>query len=328
MLRDLTTLVTGRARPARKTAPSRWVEVDGTRVGPKLAPVKPLPAGRWIAAPEVTGSGKVVRTVYDTGTSSERYDVALLESLNDAYRDRPIVPKPRSYTSAALSSDAPGRIAWAHGLVDLQDKTVLEVGCGHGLEVWGLAHNLGCDAYGVDVRELATWSQLAGDRVHFECVDLAVTNPFPADMFDRIVSYTVWEHVAHPYALLQEAFKVLKPGGLAWLHVNLFAGPQASHRYRDIYFPWPHLLFADDVIKDWDVKHGRQPIGSHWVNRLTWDHYERYFEEIGFRVRHLRFYEGTWDEEFYTRFEDVLGRYPRSDLKRDYFVVVLEKPTP
>ncbi len=62
------------------------------------------------------------------------------------------------------------------------------------------------------------------------------------------------------------------------------------------------------------------------MNRLTWDHYERYFDQLGFRVRHVRIYEGKWDQEFYERFEDVLGRYPITDLKRDYFVVVLEKP--
>ncbi len=33
-----------------------------------------------------------------------------------------------------------------------------------------------------------------------------------------------------------------------------------------------------------------------------------------------------WDEEFYRRFEDVLGRIPRWDLERDFFTAVLEKP--
>jgi hypothetical protein len=31
------------------------------------------------------------------------------------------------------------------------------------------------------------------------------------------------------------------------------------------------------------------------------------------------------DEPFYRRFEDLLGRYPRSDLEKDFFTVVLRK---
>jgi hypothetical protein len=119
---------------------------------------------------------------------------------------------------------------------------------------------------------------------------------------------------------------VLKPGGLAWLHVNLYAGPKASHRYRQIFFPWPHLLFSDDVIREWDARHGRETRGSSWVNQLSWSQYERYLGEIGFRLRQLSFDEASWDEEFYRRFEDVLGRIPIRDLKRDFFTAVLQKP--
>lgn len=82
----------------------------------------------------------------------------------------------------------------------------------------------------------------------------------------------------------------------------------------------------DDVIREWDEIHGRSPQGSSWVNKLSWYHYERYIYHVGYRFRRLQFQDADWDEEFYQRFEDVLGRIPRSDLKRDYFLAVLEKP--
>jgi hypothetical protein len=126
--------------------------------------------------------------------------------------------------------------------------------------------------------------------------------------------------------MLERTYRVLKPGGLAYIKANLYAGPKASHRYRDIYFPWPHLLFSDDVIRDWDVKHGREPRGSSWVNRLSWEQYERCIVDIGFELREVKFDIATWDEGFYRRFEDMLGRYRRIDLSRDFFTVVLEKP--
>ncbi len=58
------------------------------------------------------------------------------------------------------------------------------------------------------------------------------------------------------------------------------------------------------------MRTGAKPIGHAWVNRLSWLHYEHYADLIGFEVAHRSFTETPIDEEFYTRFEDVLGRYP------------------
>jgi hypothetical protein len=45
-------------------------------------------------------------------------------------------------------------------------------------------------------------------------------------------------------------------------------------------------------------------------------------------MRALRFRETPLDDDFYARFEDILGRYPRWDLTKDFFEVVLEKVAP
>lgn len=294
--------------------------------GPPLPPVAPIaPVSEWI---QPAGSPKtgLAKSIYSTGSKPRRYDVDLLEELNEEYRDKPVVPAPRGQTGAELAGAARGRVAWAHNMIDLRDKTVLELGCGNGYEIWSIARNLGADAYGVDVIQPHAWEDLVDDRVHFACADLTVDNPFQKDMFDRIISYTVWEHVVHPHRLLEETFDILKPGGLQWIRANLWAGPLASHRYREIFFPWPHLLFSDDVISEWDRQHGRTTQGSAWVNKLSWNHYERYIHDLGYRRRALSFQTATWDDEFYRRFEDVLGRIPRTDLERDFFLAVLQKP--
>jgi SAM-dependent methyltransferase len=292
-----------------------------------LPPVAPLPDDRhWRSPGPIEGSGVRVRSIYATGAGPRVYDVALLEELNAEYADRPLVPSPPSYSASALAESARRRVRWVHDMVDLVGKRTLEIGCGNGFEVWSLAHNLDCDAHGVDVAQYGPWDQLAGPRVRFECADLAVENPYEEGSFDRVVAFTVWEHVTHPYALLAQVWKVLRPGGLAWIRANLHAGPQASHRYRDIYFPWPHLLFSDPVVREWDVAHGREPIGLTWVNRLSWLHYEYYADRLGFEIASRHFTETPIDELFYTRFEDVLGRHPRADLRRDYVLLVLRKP--
>ncbi|MDX6392615.1 MAG: 2-polyprenyl-6-hydroxyphenyl methylase / 3-demethylubiquinone-9 3-methyltransferase [Streptosporangiaceae bacterium] len=315
------------------------------RPGPRLAPpgpprspaLLPRPVQRpvarltetditWRTPPAVTNSGTQVHSIYHTGAAAPRYDVELLEKLNAEYADKPIVPQAPQYDPESLTRNARRRSLWVHNLVDLKGKRTLEIGCGNGYEVWHIGEHLAAEAYGVDVAEYGPWPALASDRVHFACADLTVDNPFSPDFFDRIMSFTVWEHVLHPCRLLEETYRILRPGGLVWMNANLYAGPRASHRYRDIYFPWPHLLFSDDVIKEWQRKHGKEPNGSAWVNRLSWHHYQYYFDRIGFRVRHLTFTEMPMDEEFYERFEDVLGRFPRWDLTKDFFLAVLEKP--
>jgi SAM-dependent methyltransferase len=299
----------------------------GLTVGPPLKRTPKLPEDTaWTPFPEIEGFGALVTSQYETGPRPARFDVELLEALNAEYASKPLVPAPRSAMPKPMQTAARGRVAKAHSDVDLRDATVLEIGCGRGYEVFMVGNDYGSRAHGIDVRSYETWPLLAGDNVSFTLGDMAVENPFEPNTFDRIVSYTVWEHVLHPRKMLEETYAVLKPGGLAWIHANLYAGPKASHRYRQIYFPWPHLLFSDDVISEWDAKHGRETRGSSWVNQLSWSQYERYLGEIGFRLRKLSFNESAWDEEFYRRFEDVLGRIPIRDLKRDFFTAVIEKP--
>lgn len=326
------TLLTG--RPRRTAPPEPEPEAAPETAGE--APVEtgsttlPEPAAvddsLWPEPPIPIGTSHRLSDHYDTGARPPRFDVELFEQLNQEYASKRIVTNPPSYQADDLAAAARRRVRWVHSMVDLQDKRLLEIGCGSGFELWHAAHGLGALADGVDVVEWSTWKQLADERTRFTCTDLAAHNPFDTDTFDRIMSFTVWEHVVHPHHLLEETYKVLKPGGIAWIRANLYRGPQASHRYRDIYFPWPHLLFSDDVIAEWDRRHGRETKGSAWVNRMTWTQYEYAFQRIGFHLQRCSFVRTPIDEGFYQRFGDVLGRYPRSDLTRDFFLAVLRKP--
>ena len=255
-----------------------------------------------------------------------RFDIELFEQLNEEYRTKPIWPSPPLYDPATLSSRAYKRLMEVHSVIDLADKRVLEVGCGTGYDVWYLAHYFGSDAHGMDVATHAGWDQLVGEKVHLHWADITEPHPLPHGHFDRVISFVVWEHITHPFRALQEVYRLLKPGGLCWLHANLDRGPVASHLYREIFFPWPHLLFSDEVIREFYRRHGLEERGTAWVNKLTWAQYERYFELIGFRVRMVQFKERPLDTEFVRRFAFVLDRYPTFDLTKDFFTAVLERP--
>jgi len=308
----------------------------------RVRPPRPRPVALVSPAPRpvvVTATPPVVEdpdriTGFLTGAPGEApgadppivFDVALLEELDTAYAERPLVPNPLAYDHDSLTNRSTARLIAIHNVMDLANKRVLEFGCGHGYEVWLLSHAFGCDAVGVDIVERTPWPVLADDRTRFVLGDMSTDDLFGDASFDRIISINVLEHVERPVAALEALHRVLRPGGLAWISANLYRGPLASHRYREIRFPWPHLLFDDTVIAEFDRRHGRPPMGAVWVNKMTWEQYRAEIERIGFRIRRERLRETPLDEPFYRRFQERLGRYPLADLRRDFFEVVLERP--
>jgi SAM-dependent methyltransferase len=288
----------------------------------------PRPVTSTVEPPLVPEPDRIVRGTVDEVPIGGRFDLELFEQLNVEYADRPLVPDPLQYSHDALAERSLRRMEAIHNVIDLADKRVLEFGCGHGYEVWNLSNVFGSDAWGVDVVERAPWAHLADERTHYVLADLAVENPLEPASFDRIVSINVFEHVRRPLATLDELYRVLRPGGLAWISANLYRGPLASHRYREVYFPWPHLLFDDAVFLEFYARQGRPGLSADWVNRLTWEQYEAHIRRLGFTIHRLRFRETPIDQAFYDRFEAILGRYPLVDLRRDFFEIILERPRP
>jgi SAM-dependent methyltransferase len=310
------------ASPTRdRSSPPRGRYPTGYRVHPAPRSVSP----DWPEPPEIE-SPFAATTAPKPPARPVRYDVALFEQLNAEYADKPVQPTAPRYDAASITFRSRGRLASIHEQLDLAGKTVLEIGCGAGYEVWYLAHHLGCEAWGIDISPRKAWPSLRGEHVHLVEGDVAVRGSLPANTFDRVVSFTVWEHITHPLEAITELERIMRPGGLAWIRANLYRGPTSSHRTRDIAFPFPHLLFEDAVIDEAMRRAGRNPGGSAWVNRLTWEQYEAAFLDAGFVIRSLKFTTYPLDEAFYQRFEDVLGRYPKVDLERGFFQVVLERP--
>src|SRR5262249_4589024 len=163
-----------------------------------------------------------------------------------------------------------------------------------------LVEELDCDVTGVDVVAYDSWEN-APKGVRFMQADMA-GDVSTLGKFDFIYSFSVWEHIEHPYTPLENALAVIEPEGRMVLPAQLYRGPKASHRYREVFFPWPHLLFDDDVFEAYYRSIGREPMRAAWVNKLTYAHYLMYFDLVGWEKRRVKVSDPIFDEEFYLRF--------------------------
>ncbi|NEZ03944.1 methyltransferase domain-containing protein [Wenzhouxiangella sp. XN201] len=132
----------------------------------------------------------------------------------------------------------------------LQGKTVIDFGCGDGVQAVMIATQVpDCRVIGLDIqpRFLAEARARAArcgvaDRCHF-----AETTTERADV---IMSIDAFEHFSDPGSILETMSELLKPGGEVmasfgptWLH------PYGGHLFS--VFPWAHLIFTEAALIRW-----------------------------------------------------------------------------
>lgn len=247
-----------------------------------------------------------------------QYDLDLFLRLNAEWKDRPLVARPRTANDPSeMMQQSRTRASQVVKHLSLEGKRVLEVGCGRGYFVRLLTDEYKCEAIGLDVNRYDEW----GHDSRFTEGD--ISDPPDLGSFDVIVSHAVWEHVRHPYTALVNQRNLLAANGAVYLYANLYRGAKASHRYREVFFPWPHLLFTDEVFEAFYKSLGRESARAAWVNYLTFSQYVDHFRRVGYGIQRVWASSAWWDEQFYQQHWDLLGRYPQWDLKHDFIHAVL-----
>ena len=106
-----------------------------------------------------------------------------------------------------------------------EDSKILDIGCGNGDFTLELLR-MGFDAYGID---LANCDSLKDKH---RIVDLQIDKyPFSDNYFDVVFSKSVVEHMREPDYLVDEAYRVLKPGG-----VFICLTPSWKHCYKEQFY--------------------------------------------------------------------------------------------
>ncbi len=132
---------------------------------------------------------------------------------------------------------------------EIQDKVIIDFGCGRGDETIELAQHGAKRVIGIDIREnvLATARNSAERaKVSDRCVFATQTT----EMADVIICLDAFEHFDDPAGILQTLSGLIKPSGRViisfgppWYH------PLGGHLFS--VFPWAHLIFTERALIRW-----------------------------------------------------------------------------
>jgi 2-polyprenyl-6-hydroxyphenyl methylase/3-demethylubiquinone-9 3-methyltransferase len=114
----------------------------------------------------------------------------------------------------------PLRIRFIQDYANLQDKRIVDVGCGGGILTEGLAKQ-GADALGIDLSEdlidIADLHGLeSGVKAHYKKISAEALAEQEPEGFDHVTCMEMLEHVPDPGSIISACAKMVKPGGMVF----------------------------------------------------------------------------------------------------------------
>ena len=198
--------------------------------------------------------------------------------------------------------------------VSLTGARVLDVGCGDGFIDLGVIQKfqpsllVGTDLFTIDLEDLKKLSlehlkAPLPDCLKFsECTE--TTLPFPDASFDFVISWSVFEHVSDPVAVLREIRRVLRPGGYMFLQIwPLFHSQRGSHLWEWYPEGWEHLQESANTLRtNISEKLSTSPellestlVDLDTLNRLTMDQLQDSIATSGMTIRRVALQADTID---------------------------------
>ncbi|MFZ0640802.1 MAG: methyltransferase domain-containing protein [Candidatus Acidiferrales bacterium] len=132
-------------------------------------------------------------------------------------------------------------------------ETILDVGCGGGWLVRELAPRVPQGrAIGMDLSdEMVERARRASSNVRNAefIVGSVDTIPREPNSFDKVISVESSYYWPDPAAGIRDIFRVLRPGGLAWILINYYRDNPYCHQWAKLIQIPMHLLSGDEWAK-------------------------------------------------------------------------------
>lgn len=216
---------------------------------------------------------------------------------------------------------------------------VLDLGNGSLRPQYTLLQSAGYVAYGIDLVNRPKWNAfntayaLARSIYRWKlgvpikdiskrliCGDVTRL-PFLNESFDLITSVAAFEHFLHVPAVVAEAARVLKPGGLIYARIHLFACPSGGHNVKITEIPLRRLPKG---VEAWDHLRKRRIPMDVPLNEWRMDQYLAEFRK-NFEIlkQYCAMREG---EDLLTpEIESELSQYSPDELTCGAYVIVARK---
>ncbi len=197
--------------------------------------------------------------------------------------------------------------------ISLDARDVADIGCGDGIIDLGVAHRaeprslVGFDIMPTDPEWLLARARAEGVAEELpECLEFrtceARSLPAEDSSFDVVFTWSAFEHVEDPAAVLREVRRVLRPSGVLMLQIwPLYFSEHGAHLWQCLPDSFIHLL-ADHA----DIEEAVRSSGTHRpevleeflqvfreLNRVTVDDLQRAMLAAGLRVVKLELQSET-----------------------------------
>lgn len=135
----------------------------------------------------------------------------------------------------------------------IEGKTVLDNCCGAGGKAVYLSQLGAKKVIGVDIgEEFIVQARDFAKKTNTDNCEFLVGDahslPFPDDTFDLVFSFDAFEHVSNPKRMLDEAFRVLKPGGKMFMSFTTWYKNGGHHLTDAIKIPWVHVFVSEQTL--------------------------------------------------------------------------------
>jgi SAM-dependent methyltransferase len=255
-----------------------------------------LAAMEWLSRSAADAAREALENCDD---GPEYLEPVVLAQMIDRYSSRSTradrrLPHQKAHTRAKEVLKTVSRI------INAGSARFLDLACGDGLVAQAL-QNCGCDVTACDV----TPERYKAFDVPFARADAASLGIFPSDTFDVIYSFDAFEHFTDPAAVLCEAHRILRPGGVLYASFGpLYHSPHGGHQFLSLDVPYCHLLFRREDLDAAADCLGKPRLTKN-LNYWSLTQFRRLFDEQAERFKTLSRFE-----KFNVAHVDLVRRYP------------------